>query len=314
MNIIVHGSVAFDRIMDFPGSFKDHILPDKIHKLNVVFPIKRLDEKRGGTAGNIAYNLALLAEKPTIVAGVGKDGASYVEYLQNLGLSTEHIIQYEDSHTPCAFIMTDISNNQIAGFFGGATERPTNFSFAGHDPKESLVILSPANNREDTLRYAAECKQYGIPYIFDPGQTIPIFSGEDLRTLIDGSFMFTVNDYELQLVMNVTKLSEEEILSMTEILITTLGENGSIIKTAKKVFTIPRCQATEVKDPTGAGDAYRAGLMKAYLLGLSTEQMGRIATTCAVYAIEHHGTQEHQYSMDEFRKRYQENYEETCPL
>jgi adenosine kinase len=311
--LFVHGTIAFDRIMDFPGLFEENILPDKIHSINVSFYIEHVTEMRGGTGGNIAYNLHLLGLPSTIVTSAGKDAGEYIEYLEEIGLSTDAIEQHDDILNPAASIITDKGNNQITAFSVGAAKRSTGFTVKEHG-LEALLILSPANNKPDTMRFVAESKEYGTKYIFDPGQTIPDFTGEELRECIDGALIFTVNDYELELIKKKTEWSEQEIRKRVGILVVTLGAEGSVLKHAQGEERISVFPAATVKDPTGAGDAYRAGLIAGYVAGLSIEQMGQLGACAASYALEHVGTQEHSYTLDEFRKRYSDHLDKECPL
>ena len=204
MRILVCGSLAFDRIMPFPGRFSEHILPDKIHILNVCFLVNGVEEKFGGTAGNIAYSLALLGEKPVIVGCAGKDFGPYDAWLAKLGLSREGIRRIEDEHTAGAYITTDLSDNQITGFNPGAMKHPSNFDFSGCNPSDTLAIISPTNVT-DMIEYPRALRKLGIPYIFDPGQQIPALSGPDMLEAITGSFMLVTNDYELEMVMKATE-------------------------------------------------------------------------------------------------------------
>lgn len=311
--LFVHGTIAFDRIMDFPGLFEENILPDKIHSINVSFYIEHVTEMRGGTGGNIAYNLHLLGLPSTIVTSAGKDASEYIEYLEQIGLSTDAIERHDDILNPAASIITDKGNNQITAFSVGSAKRSTSFSAAAQGT-DALFELSPANNKPDTMRFMREIKETGAKYIFDPGQTIPDFNGEELRECIDGAFIFTVNDYELELIKKKTEWSEQDIRDRVEILVVTLGAEGSVLKHADGEERVGVFPAAAVKDPTGAGDAYRAGLIAGYVAGLSIEQMGQLGACAASYAIEHVGTQEHSYTLDEFRKRYSDHLKQDCPI
>lgn len=313
MNILLTGSLAFDRIMDFPGYFKEHILPDQIHQLNVSFNIERLEEKRGGTAGNIAYTLALLGEKPSIVAAAGKDFSSYSDYLQQIGLPTNCIEVHDDILTATAYIITDRDDNQINGFFMGAMARPTTLSLDAYAPEDTIVLLSPGN-KEDMRRYAHECRQKGIRYIFDPGQTLPFLTEEEIAEILNGAYILITNDYELAMIKKRLQLSQEDILQQVQISITTYGKEGSQIQTQEEVIRIPVCPPSAVVDPTGAGDAYRAGLIKGLLVSDDWRKRGLLASTAASYAIEQYGTQEQQYSAEDFYLRYEETFSEPCPL
>jgi len=302
MKIIVTGSLAYDRIMDFPGKFADHILPEKIHVLNVSFHVNNLLEKLGGTAGNIAYALRLLGEAPVIVAAIGHDYHRYFEWLDKNSIPYDNIMIIEDELTAGAYITTDQSDNQITGFHPGAMKHPTSYDLDRLDPQDSLLIVS-AGNLEDMRRYSLDCRAKGIGYIFDPGQSLPMWQGEDLIECIDGARILISNDYELDLIMSSTGTSRKELLEKTEVIITTLGENGSRIVTAAVEINIPPAMPKTVKDPTGAGDAYRAGLIKGMVEGKEWKQCGLLGSVCASFAVECYGTQDYRFSPDEFAAR-----------
>jgi adenosine kinase len=307
MRIYVSGSLAYDRIMTFPGRFSDHILPDKIHILNVCFLVNGLTEKFGGTAGNIAYSLKLLGENPVILSSAGKDFAAYADWLAVRGLSFEGIRRIEEEFTAGAYITTDQSDNQITGFNPGAMKHPCGFDVDGLDPVRSLAIVAPGN-LDDMRDYPRRYKERGIPFVLDPGQNITAFSGPELTEMLTGATYLISNDYELELIQNATGLTLADILSRVSALITTLGENGSVIRCKDQEIRIPPAASRQVKDPTGAGDAFRAGLLKGLRTGLPLEKAGRLGSVSAVYAVEHHGTQEHAYSLAEFTARYEENF------
>ncbi|MFH1426581.1 MAG: carbohydrate kinase family protein [Candidatus Kerfeldbacteria bacterium] len=313
MNIVLTGSLAIDRIMSFPGHFKEHILPDSIHAINVSFNIDRLEEKRGGTAGNIAYTLKLLDKKPKIVAAAGNDFNLYMDYMKGLGQDVSGIEEQEDLTTASAYIMTDRDDNQITAFFMGAMARETHFDMTTLNKKDSIVMLSPGN-KSDMLRYSAECKIAGVKYVFDPGQTLPFIEPDEIKTLLDGSYMMMVNDYELQMIMKRTGLSRGDVESMTEMLVVTLGKEGSTITTNNITVEVPVCKVEDMKDPTGAGDAYRAGFLTGLDNNLDLDVVGRVAATTAAYACEHYGTQEHNFSLDEFCARFKKNFSQSCPI
>jgi len=306
MRIYVSGSLAFDRIMSFPGKFSDHILPDKIHILNVSFLVNGLEERFGGTAGNIAYSLALLGEKPVIVASGGKDFAPYAEHLAGLGLSLEGVRRVEDEFTAGAYITTDQSDNQITGFNPGAMNHKAGYKPAPGD-EPALAIVSPGN-LADMLDYPAFYRKQGIPYIFDPGQNIIALTSAQLLSAITGSRALVTNDYELELIMKATGKSREELLGLTSALVTTLGEHGSVVMEAGKETRIKPAKPRKVADPTGAGDAFRAGLVKGLVLGRSLADAALLGSTCAAYCVEKLGTQEHTFTEDEFRARHKENF------
>lgn len=314
MNIIVHGSLAFDRIKNFPGYFQENILPDRIHNLSVSFYIETIEEKRGGTGGNIVYNLALLGEKPKIMASVGREAASYINFLQERGIDTSLINFNEHAMNSMCDIITDKANNQITAFFVGASGIPTHVDFSQLDRENTIISLSPANNKADSLKYGKMCKELGIKHIFDPGQMTPEYSKEELLMMIEGSQLFTVNDYELELVKAKTGLTADDITQLTDVLVITLGAKGSALKTRSNTFKVNGFMQDKMVDPTGAGDAYRAGLLKGLSIGLSLEDTARVAACAASFAIEHHGTQEHTYTHDQFCERYKHYFDQECPL
>ena len=302
MNIIVSGSLAYDRIMDFPGYFADHILPEKIHVLNVSFTVNGLVEKFGGTAGNIAYALSLLGEKPIVLATIGRDYFTYFEWLAKSGVACDNIVIIEEELTASAYITTDLADNQITGFNPGAMKHPSSFDFDSINPKESMAIIAPGN-LEDMMSYSAVCKDKGIDYIFDPGQSLPMWDRQDLIGCVEGSEIMISNDYELDLVISRTGLDKKELLQRTGAIVTTLGEMGSRVCTPHGETSIPAVKPRKVVDPTGAGDAYRAGLIKGLTQRRDIEQCARMGGVCASFAVECHGTQEYCFSLAEFEER-----------
>ncbi len=309
MNIYISGSMAYDRIMDFPGKFADHILPDKIHILNVCFNVNGLVEKFGGTAGNIAYTLSLLNEKPLIIATIGKDYQSYFDWLIENNMPVEGIRIIQDEFTAGAYITTDMSDNQITGFNPGAMKYPSGYRFEGADFENSIVLIAPGNI-QDMIEYAAICREKGIRYVCDPGQSLSKWEGKALRDWIDGSMLLITNDYEMELVMKITGMDKSGLLGLTERIVTTLGEKGSVILSPDYEAYIPSAKVNGVVDPTGAGDAYRAGLLKAVVTGRDIETAGRMGTIAASYAIGKYGTQEHYFTYEDFIERYRSNFGE----
>jgi adenosine kinase len=307
MNIYVSGSMAYDRIMDFPGRFSDHILPDKIHILNVCFTVNGMREKFGGTAGNVAYSLSLLNEKPVILATIGKDYANYFEWLKKNNISLEGIKIIDEEFTAGAYITTDKADNQITGFNPGAMKYQSGYKFNSAAPRDSIALIAPGN-LQDMAEYAKECKDKGISYICDPGQSLTAWEKESLKEWIEGSAMLISNDYELEMVMKMTGMNKKELLLLTKTIITTLGEKGSLISTGESDIKIPPAKAGDVVDPTGAGDAFRAGLLKGIAIGKDLETGARMGAVAAVYAIEKYGTQEHHYTYGEFNERYKSNF------
>jgi adenosine kinase len=302
MNIIVSGSLAYDRIMDFPGYFSEHILPEKIHVINVCFQLNSMKEKFGGTAGNIAYALALMGEKPRISATIGHDFHRYFEWLAKNGVSTEDIKIVEDEFTASAYITTDRADNQITGFNPGAMKYPSSLDFDKLNPKETLVIVSPGN-LEDMVNYPRACKARGIDYIFDPGQSLPMLDAKDVVQAIEGCRILISNDYELGLIISKTGLNKEALLSRAGAIIVTLGGLGSQVSTRDGEISIPVVKPRTVEDPTGAGDAYRGGLISGLIRGKHIEQCAKMGSVCASFAVECYGTQEYRFSSEEFNER-----------
>lgn len=309
MNIYISGSMAYDRIMDFPGRFSDHILPDKIHILNVCFTVNGIIEKFGGTAGNVAYSLSLLNEKPFILATIGKDYSNYFEWLKKNNISLEGIKVIDEEFTAGAYITTDRADNQITGFNPGAMKYPSGYKFNSASPRNSIALIAPGN-LQDMAEYAKECKKKGIRYICDPGQSLTAWEKESLKGWIEGSTMLVSNDYELEMVMKMTGMNKKELLRLTKTIITTLGEKGSLISTGESDIQIPQAKVSDVVDPTGAGDAFRAGLLKGIAMGKDIETGAKMGAVAAVYAIEKYGTQEHYFSYDDFSQRYRSNFGE----
>lgn len=309
MNIFVSGSMAYDRIMDFPGKFSDHILPDKIHILNVCFTVNGMVEKFGGTAGNIAYTLSLLNEKPAIIATIGKDYGSYFEWLQTNKIPVDGIKIIDKEFTASAYITTDKADNQITGFNPGAMKHRSEYKFDNVNHQNSIALIAPGN-LNDMIEYANLYKEKEIACICDPGQSLTAWEGKALREWIDGSMLLISNDYELELISKMTGMNKKELLGLTKTIITTLGEKGSVISTHEGDTCIPPAKVNGVVDPTGAGDAYRAGLLKGIVLGKDLTVSAKIGAVAAVYAIEKYGTQEHRYTYEDFIKRYNSNFEE----
>lgn len=302
MKIIVSGSLAYDRIMDFPGHFSDHILPEKIHTLNVCFQVDGMKEKFGGTAGNIAYALALMGEKPAISATIGRDYHQYFKWLEQNGISHETIKIAEDEFTASAYITTDRADNQITGFNPGAMKYSSSLDFDRLNPKETLMIISPGN-LEDMVNYPRLCKARGINYIFDPGQSLPMLAAKDLIQAIEGCLILISNDYELDLITSKTGLSKETLRRRARTIIVTLGELGSKVFSPDGEISVPAVKPLKVEDPTGAGDSYRGGLISGLLRGKDIEQCARMGSVCASFAVECYGTQEYRFSPEEFNER-----------
>jgi adenosine kinase len=306
MSALICGSFAYDTIMVFKDKFKNHILPDKVHILNVAFHVPEMRREFGGCAGNISYNLKLLGGNPLPMGTVGSDFAPYAEWLGRHSIDMTHITVLGDSYTAQAFITTDMDDNQITAFHPGAMD-------AAHlnriDAAEGITIgiVSP-DGRQGMLEHAEQFAEAGIPFIFDPGQGLPLFGGEELRDFIDKAAWICVNDYESELMQDRTGLSPHEIAQQVEALVVTLGGEGSHIYTENQRIEVPIASARDVVDPTGCGDAYRGGLLYGLMNGLDWKTTGRIAALMGAIKIEHHGTQNHSFSIDEFKQRYRESF------
>ena len=316
MNILVSGSLAYDRIMDFPGKFSDHILPDKIHVLNVCFMIDGLKENFGGTAGNIAYALSLLGESPTIITTAGRDFDSYKDWLVKSNITTEHIKIIDEELTAGAYITTDKSDNQITAFNPGAMKFSSGYDFESVAHDDTVAIVSPGN-LDDMYNFSNMYKQKKIDYIFDPGQSLPAWTKERLIEMIDGSKIFICNDYELQLTQDKTSMTIDDILEKTEILVQTKSEQGSVVIMKEHGQTknndIPAAKVDSVKDPTGAGDAYRAGLIKGFFLSDSDiVHAAKIGAVTAAYSVEVYGPQNFNFTPESFNKRFEESFGERA--
>lgn len=305
MKIFVSGSLAYDKIMNFPGYFKDHILPDKIHTLNVSFIVEHLEENFGGTAGNIAYNLALLGEEPIILSSAGNDFENYKAWLEKYGVDVSQVQILKDEKTAFANILTDQADNQLTAFYPGAMGCDYDSSIVDGE----LAIIAPGNIKE-MQDLPSRFRDKNIPFIFDPGQQIPILNANDLQNGIKGSKALISNDYELSLIMKKTGWNEKQILNNTEILVSTLGKKGSRIKIKKMSYDIPAAQPKNTSDPTGAGDAYRAGFIKGLIKKWPLDIVGRFAGVVSCYTVEKYGTQTHKFNFQEAMKRYKENFGE----
>lgn len=291
MHTLICGSLAFDTIMVFQDQFKNHILPDKIHQLSVAFYVPEMRREFGGTAGNIAYNLQLLDGNPLIMATVGEDFGTYTQWLNKNQLNTSHIKTIPGTFTAQAFITTDIDDNQITAFHPGAmTESHQNS--VNEALNVSLAIIAP-DGRDGMFQHARECFEAGIPFMFDPGQGLPMFNGEELLYFIEMADYLAVNDYESQIIQNKTGLSLEQLAQKVKALIVTLGGNGSQIYADGQRYDIPCVEAAQVVDPTGCGDAYRAGLLYGMAKGWDWPTCGRLAATMGAIKIASRGGQNH---------------------
>ncbi|MDM4769321.1 carbohydrate kinase family protein [Solimonas sp. SE-A11] len=304
MSALICGSFAYDTIMVFPGHFKNEILPDKVHILNVSFLVPQMRREFGGCAGNIAYNLKLLGGEPLPMGTVGNDFERYAEWMDKNGIARDYVKLVPDAYTAQAYITTDLDDNQITAFHPGAMS----FSHQQDVPAGVKIGTVSPDGRDGMLLHARQFAEAGIPFIFDPGQGLPMFGGDDLRDFIQKASYVAVNDYEAELLMERTGWTLRQIAERLDALIVTRGGKGSHIITPKKQYEIPCAEAGSLTDPTGCGDAFRAGLLYGLQNGKDWETTGRIASLMGAYNIERPGTQNHHFTIDEFRERFREEF------
>ncbi|HJP36375.1 MAG TPA: carbohydrate kinase family protein [Gammaproteobacteria bacterium] len=306
MSALICGSFAYDNIMVFQDHFKNHILPDKIHILNVSFLVPDMRREYGGCAGNIAYNLKLLGGKPLPMGAVGTDFGPYAAWMDQCGVDRAHVVEIDDAFTAQAFITTDLDDNQITAFHPGAMNHAAVNSVADAEGI-ALGIVAP-DGRDGMVQHAEQFAEAGLPFIFDPGQGMPMFDGDDLKRFIEQATWVTVNDYESELMQERTGWKAEEIAAQVDALIVTRGGDGSTIFTAGGAIDIPAAPVRTITDPTGCGDAYRGGLLYGLMHELGWETTGRIASLCGAIKIENAGTQNHSFSREAFASRYAEAF------
>jgi adenosine kinase len=305
MNVVLTGSIAFDCLMTFPGLFREQILPEKLETLSLSFLVDSLVRHRGGIAGNIAYSLALLGERPRLMATVGKDFGEYRTALEAAGVDTALTRQYEDCYTGSFFATTDQANCQLASFYPGAMGRAAELTLRGVEPKPDWVVISP-NDPAAMMKYAAECRELGLALMYDPSQQAARMDGADIAVGIDACRILICNEYEFGLIAKKTGRTPEEIERAVPAVIVTLGEKGARIKAGAETHEIPIVPPRRVADPTGVGDAFRGGLLKGLLRGASWPVCGRLGALAATYCLEEVGTQNHKYTRAEFLARYEE--------
>jgi len=304
---LICGSVAYDTILQFPDRFKSHILPDKIHILNVSFLVPDMRREYGGCAANIAYSLKLLGDVGLAMATAGHDFAPYRERMQAQGIPVEHIKVVEDSFTAQAFITTDLDDNQITAFHPGAMQHAHLNRVSDAGPAVVLGIVAP-DGRQAMIEHAAQFAAAKIPFIFDPGQGMPMFGAEDLKTFIAQARWVAVNDYEWGLLQQKTGYTVSDVTAQVEALVVTRGAEGSVIYAQGGTLTVPCAKPRAIVDPTGCGDAYRAGLIHGLLRGLDWETTGRVASLMGAIKIESRGPQNHRFTRAEFEQRYRDNF------
>ena len=306
MSALICGSFAYDTIMVFHDRFRNHILPDKVHVLSVAFLVPQLRREFGGCAGNIAYNLKLLGGDPLPMATVGKDFGPYAEWMDECGIGHELVTRIDTEYTAQAFITTDLDDNQITAFHPGAMSF-AHLNDVREAPEAAIGIVAP-DGREAMIEHASQFAERGTPFIFDPGQGLPMFDGDALRRFLDLATWLAVNDYEWELVRERTGLDAAAVASKVEALIVTRGARGSVVHTGGASIEIPPARAGDTVDPTGCGDAFRAGLIHGLVNGMDWETTGRLASLMGALKVEQHGTQNHRCPRADLEARFRESF------
>ncbi len=306
MNIIVTGSIAYDYLMSFPGSFTEHLLPEHLQRVSLSFLVDTMDKRRGGCAPNIAYTLALLGERPRLMGTVGQDFDDYRRWLDEKGIDTSLVRQIDGKFTASFFCNTDNSGNQIASFYTGAMAHAGELSFRDAGGCD-LAIISP-NDPAAMVRYAQECRDLAIPYIYDPSQQVARMGGDDLKQGVVGAHIVICNDYEFEIIREKTGMDAAAMLRHAEAAIITRGEKGASIVLRDRTIEISAVAPARIVDPTGVGDAFRGGFMKGLAAGAGYEVCGQLGSVAATYALEHMGGSSHAYAWPEFKARYETHF------
>ncbi len=306
MRIIVTGSIAYDYLMSFPGSFSEHLLPDHLHRVSLSFLVDTMDKRRGGCAPNIAYTLALLGERPRLMGTAGQDFDEYRQWLEAAGVDTSLVKQVAGKFTASFFCSTDRDGNQIASFYTGAMAHASELAFAEAGPCD-LTIISP-NDPTAMVEYARECRALGIKYIYDPSQQVARMGGDDITSGVVGAHIVICNDYEFEIIREKTGMDRAAMLEHAEAVVVTRGEKGAAIELRGRTIDVPAVPPQAVVDPTGVGDAFRGGFMKGLALGADYEVCGRMGSVAATYALEHIGGSSHTYTREEFQARYAQHF------
>ena len=307
--VIVTGSLAFDQIMVFPGHFKDHILPEKLHVINISFLVKEMRRQRGGCAGNIAYTMALLGLSPRIVAAAGDDFADYQAWLESHGVDVGGVELHGDISTASCFITADQSDNQITGFFPGAMARASQLSVVERQGENAGVLIVAPDDPAAMSRHCREAREASLPFIFDPSFQVTAMDGDALREAAKGTAMLVVNDYEFAVFEKKTGLTGDEVFDLVDMAVVTLGGEGSkILRRGEPEIRIPAAAISELVEPTGAGDAFRGGFVAGWQRGFDLEVCGRMGSVASAFVVEKGGPQVHHYDLQQFAERYEANF------
>lgn len=313
MEIVVTGSIAYDYLMRFPGSFRKHILTEALDQVSLSFLVEEMTKHWGGVAPNIAYTMAKLGLQPRLMGTVGRDFPDYRAWLEQAGVDTRYVRQYDDLFTASFFCNTDVENNQIASFYSGAMARAGEYHLADTDLKPDLVIVSP-NDPDAMSNLTSECRQRGYRFIYDPSQQLARLDGAVVRRDMTGAYAMVINEYESQLIRDKANLTLEDLRREIELLVITHGRHGSRIYTNGDVIEIPAFPVGEIIDPTGAGDAYRAGLITGLAYDLPLNIAGLVGALCASYVLEHNGPQSHNFTVDSFIERFRTEFDDEGSL
>lgn len=306
MKTVVTGSIAFDYLMSFPGKFTEHFLPEHMSRVSLSFLVDSMDKRRGGCGPNIAYNLALLGERPYLMATAGQDFGEYRRWLESAGVDTSLVTEVSGKFTASFFCSTDADGNQIASFYTGAMAHAGELSLRTVEGCD-LAIISP-NDPSAMVQYAEECRTLGIPYVWDPGQQCTRMSGDELTDGITGARIVVCNDYEFELIRQKTGLHESDVVQRAEALVVTRGAEGCSIFVSGRRSDVPAVRPNRIVDPTGVGDAFRGGFVKGMANGANYDVCARLGTMAATYALEHLGAQSHAYTWDEFCERFETHF------
>ncbi len=313
MSIICTGSIAYDYLMSFPGYFRDHIIPDRLDSISLSFLVDSMVRQRGGNAPNIAYTLALLGARPTVMGTVGEDFEDYRAWLDSKGIDTSEIKVIPGKYTASFFANTDLAKNQISSFYAGAMADATQVSLRSLKNKPELVIISP-NDPAAMDQYVLECHELGIPYLYDPSQQVVRVSSEELCRGVQGAHSLFVNEYEFELLQKHTCMDRQQIIDGVGFLVVTLGAKGAAVYAEGRRFDVPSVPPRAILDPTGVGDAFRGGFVRGYLLGLDWVTCGQMGSLAATYCLETQGPQEHNYTPAQFVARYREHFDDGGKL
>lgn len=313
MSIVCTGSVAFDYLMSFPGYFRDHIIPDRLNTISLSFLVDSMVRQRGGIAPNIAYTLALLGEKPLVVATVGEDFAEYRTWMEAHSIDTHLVRVIPGTYTASFFANTDRDNNQIASFYTGAMAHAGSVSLRELPEKPDLVLVSP-NDPAAMDQYVGECRELGYRMLYDPSQQVVRVSGDELRRGVEAAYSLFVNEYEFELLQKHTGMNARQIIDRVGFVVVTLGARGADIYADGSKTSVPAVEPERILDPTGVGDAFRGGFVRAWSLGMDWDTCGKVGSLAAAYCLETRGPQEHTYSVADFVARYRRHFDDQGRL